>query len=245
MADFDFALRRRTWLSHTTGFDAQRDSYYDAPSYFDLRRPVRVEGTVLTDFDLRRHPRVEPPYIPVTNMNSPLTRPDGTFIEGAKITFTLCDINAHPVKAIDREARDVVMTSVSTYTDKYGEFTINLWPNTRFTDGTYYKVHVDVPYFDDVLIWVNEDWPGFTFAFLLSKTTKGYETETDRDLPLGLSVRKVDDNLLPFDISVEHHNSSTLEFTLAPKLTNSESIPLSVSPRVAEKGDIEFTMEVS
>lgn len=87
----------------------------------------------------------------VTNLGDPLVGPDGTPVEGAKVTFTLVDEAGNPTDSWDTlTAERVAPVKESVYTAstdtpgglQKGEFEVELWPNDRGTKLTYYKCEV-------------------------------------------------------------------------------------------------------
>lgn len=74
----------------------------------------------------------------LTNVGSPLYKPNGTIIANAIVSFTLVDAVGNPVDAFDATTGDRVVGYVTATTNASGEFTVNLWPNDRGDKVTYY-----------------------------------------------------------------------------------------------------------
>ena len=261
MPTFDFALARKLWGNFNADHDIQRVPYYDVPTDHDLLRLVRIDGSISTDFDLKGHVRVAPPYVHISNVNSPLTYPDGSFVQGTKLTFTLCDSNGRQIWAVDEATGDMVVSRVVTYTDDYGEFGVQLWPNTRVKEPTYYKVELDVPLFDYYLIWINEDYSELEFGMLTRFGMNQYGASTSRQLKFSMDVVKpyiYGDSTISFGLQPEFNVANVLACTLSPRITsNSEisvnltpafssdtSIPTYLQPRVISSNDVPFNVEV-
>ena len=81
----------------------------------------------------------------VNNTGTPLYAPNGTLLVNKTITFVLVDEYGRPTSAFDGSGEHVA-TTVRVKTDANGEFTINLWPNSRQADKfTAYLCTIDAP----------------------------------------------------------------------------------------------------
>jgi hypothetical protein len=65
--------------------------------------------------------------------------PDGTVVEGAEILARLNGFD------YDEEFGYITSRRISTTTDANGEFSFELWPNTRGTEGTIYRIVINSP----------------------------------------------------------------------------------------------------
>ena len=102
----------------------------------------------------------------LTNAGAPLYSPDGDLLVGVKINFQLMDTGGRPSDAWDATTNERVggETVVAT-TDAAGEFSVDLWPNTRGNRATKYKCRVQFDGFREfsgivedvsgVLLWVD------------------------------------------------------------------------------------------
>lgn len=75
----------------------------------------------------------------LSNEGAPLCAPDGTVLANVRVTFTLVDSVGEPTDAWDSETEERVVGSRTTTTDNAGEFSVDLWPNSRGTSPTYYR----------------------------------------------------------------------------------------------------------
>jgi hypothetical protein len=96
----------------------------------------------------------------VTNAGAPLHSPEGDLLVGVKIHFQLMDTGGRPSDAWDAVSNERVggETVVAT-TDAAGEFTVDLWPNTRGNRATKYKCRVQFEGFRE-FSGIVEDVPG-------------------------------------------------------------------------------------
>lgn len=80
----------------------------------------------------------------LNNYGDPVVKANGTLITGATISFVLVDGDRKtPTSVFDVTSGELVsMDSVSTVLDSNGEFTINLWPNSRGEKATLYRVTI-------------------------------------------------------------------------------------------------------
>lgn len=86
------------------------------------------------------------------NTGSPLCAPSGALLAGVLVTFELLAADGTHAEAWDGETFEHVMGMVTARTDANGEFTVDLWPNNRGTEITYYKCTLSLP----------PDYPSFT-----------------------------------------------------------------------------------
>ena len=96
----------------------------------------------------------------LTNAGAPLYSPDGDLLVGVKINFQLMDTGGRPSDAWDattneRVGGDVIVAT----TDTAGEFSVDLWPNTRGNRATKYKCCVQFDGFRE-FSGIVEDVPG-------------------------------------------------------------------------------------
>ncbi|ODT38038.1 MAG: hypothetical protein ABS55_01730 [Lautropia sp. SCN 70-15] len=96
----------------------------------------------------------------ITNAGAPLHSPDGDLLVGVKIHFQLMDAGGRASDAWDATTNERVggETVVAT-TDAAGEFTADLWPNTRGNRATKYKCRVQFEGFRE-FSGIVEDVPG-------------------------------------------------------------------------------------
>ena len=96
----------------------------------------------------------------LTNAGAPLYSPDGDLLVGVKINFQLMDTGGRPSDAWDATTNERVggETVVAT-TDTAGEFSVDLWPNTRGNRATKYKCRVQFDGFRE-FSGIVEDVPG-------------------------------------------------------------------------------------
>lgn len=96
----------------------------------------------------------------LTNAGAPLYSPDGDLLVGVKINFQLMDTGGRPSDAWDATTNERVggETIVAT-TDAAGEFSVDLWPNTRGNRATKYKCRVQSEGFRE-FSGIVEDVPG-------------------------------------------------------------------------------------
>jgi hypothetical protein len=82
----------------------------------------------------------------VTNADAPLCAPDGTVLANKRVTFTIISPSSgKPVDVWDAETEQRVVGVVATTTDAAGEFSVDLWPNSRGDKATKYLCEVDHP----------------------------------------------------------------------------------------------------
>ena len=84
----------------------------------------------------------------LTNTGQPLILPSGELIRHTRINFILSDNNGDPIDAWDSIDNSRVNGKISTKTDNNGEFTVDLWPNDRGVNPSYYLCvtdHEDIP----------------------------------------------------------------------------------------------------
>jgi len=96
----------------------------------------------------------------LTNAGAPLYSPDGDLLVGVKIHFQLMDTGGRPSDAWDAITNERVGGDVKVATtDTAGEFSVDLWPNTRGNRVTKYKCRVQFEGFRE-FSGVVEDVPG-------------------------------------------------------------------------------------
>jgi hypothetical protein len=76
------------------------------------------------------------------NIGQPLYTPTGALLVGAKVTFTLCNINGQPIDTFDAATGERIVGTTTVTTDVNGEFTVLLWPNDRGTRTTRYACRI-------------------------------------------------------------------------------------------------------
>ena len=106
----------------------------------------------------------------VTNAGAPLSAPDGALLENTKIIFVLVNKVGAPADAWDAATNERVGGDpIIVTTDAKGEFSVELWPNSRGDRLTRYHCTVQHPGFR-AFYGVVEDVPGpLTWAaFMLS-----------------------------------------------------------------------------
>jgi hypothetical protein len=87
----------------------------------------------------------------LANTGSPLTAPDGTVLAGVKVAFTLVSPTTdRRFDVIDATTFQRVTDKVQVLTDANGEFSVQLWPNSRGAKPSRYLCEVDHPSVDDV-----------------------------------------------------------------------------------------------
>jgi lysophospholipase L1-like esterase len=80
------------------------------------------------------------------NAGAPLTAPDGTVLARVALSFTLVDESGAPQDVWDAVTFEHVLGSVSVTTDANGEFSVNLWPNSRGDRTSRYACVIDSAY---------------------------------------------------------------------------------------------------
>lgn len=85
----------------------------------------------------------------INNTGEPLCAPDGTVLAGVAITFTLINTYGTPTDAWDAYTYERVTGFDEVITDVSGEFSVDLWPNDRGSEVTFYVCHVDSCYVRD------------------------------------------------------------------------------------------------
>lgn len=96
----------------------------------------------------------------LTNAGAPLHSPEGDLLGGVQIHFQLMDIGGRPSDAWDAISNERVGgETVIVTTDAAGEFSVDLWPNTRGNRETKYKCRVQFEGFRE-FSGVIEDVPG-------------------------------------------------------------------------------------
>ena len=96
----------------------------------------------------------------ITNAGAPLHSPDGDLLVGVQIHFRLVDVGGQPSDAWDAVTLERVGgEAVVATTDAAGEFSVDLWPNTRGNRATKYKCRVQFDGFREFSGTV-EDVPG-------------------------------------------------------------------------------------
>lgn len=96
----------------------------------------------------------------LTNAGAPLHSPDGDLLGGVQIHFQLMDIGGRPSDAWDAISNERVGgETVIVTTNAAGEFSVDLWPNTRGNRETKYKCRVQFEGFRE-FSGVIEDVPG-------------------------------------------------------------------------------------
>ena len=96
----------------------------------------------------------------LTNTGAPLHSPEGELLGGVQIHFQLMDMGGRPSDAWDAISNERVGgETVIVTTDAAGEFSVDLWPNTRGNRETKYKCRVQFEGFRE-FSGVIEDVPG-------------------------------------------------------------------------------------
>ncbi len=96
----------------------------------------------------------------LTNAGAPLHSPEGDLLGGVRIHFQLMDMGGRPSDAWDAISNERVGgETVIVTTDAAGEFSVDLWPNTRGNRETKYKCRVQFEGFRE-FSGVIEDVPG-------------------------------------------------------------------------------------
>ena len=96
----------------------------------------------------------------LTNTGAPLHSPEGGLLGGVQIHFQLMDMGGRPSDAWDAISNERVGgETVIVTTDAAGEFSVELWPNTRGNRETKYKCRVQFEGFRE-FSGVIEDVPG-------------------------------------------------------------------------------------
>ena len=96
----------------------------------------------------------------LTNAGAPLHSPEGDLLGGVQIHFQLMDMGGRPSDAWDAISNERVGgETVIVTTDAAGEFSVDLWPNTRGNRETKYKCRVQFEGFRE-FSGVIEDVPG-------------------------------------------------------------------------------------
>lgn len=102
----------------------------------------------------------------LTNAGAPLYSPDGDLLVGVKIHFRLMDMGGRPSDALDATTNQQVGGDVIVATtDTAGEFSVDLWPNTRGNRATKYKCRVQFDGFRE-FSGIVEDVPGFDLQWV-------------------------------------------------------------------------------
>lgn len=84
----------------------------------------------------------------VSNAGAPLHAPDGALLANTRITFELVDSMGARTDAWDALTNERVGgDAITATTDSAGEFSADLWPNSRGNRSTKYKCTVDYPGF--------------------------------------------------------------------------------------------------
>ena len=111
----------------------------------------------------------------ITNAGAPLYSPSGDLLVGTSIVFWLADSSGRQTDAWDATTKERVGGDpITVVTDAQGEFSVDLWPNSRGNRPTRYKCRVQSDGFrefagvvDDVvgdLLWVDFMLSGGTLA---------------------------------------------------------------------------------
>jgi len=78
----------------------------------------------------------------LTNSGSPLYNPGGVVVSSGTIKFTLVDKNNDPVDVWDATTFERIAGPVNASIDSNGEFSVDLWPNSRGNHTTYYLCEI-------------------------------------------------------------------------------------------------------
>jgi hypothetical protein len=78
----------------------------------------------------------------INNLGEPLCAPDGTVLAGVAITFTLINEAGLAIDAWDGTTFERVAGIKTVTTNNLGQFSIDIWPNDRGSEVTYYLCHV-------------------------------------------------------------------------------------------------------
>ena len=111
----------------------------------------------------------------LTNAGAPLYSPSGDLLVGASIVFWLADSSGRQTDAWDATTKERVGGDpITAVTDAQGEFSVDLWPNSRGNRSTRYKCRVQFDGFREFSGTV-EDVPGdlLWVDFMLSGGTMG------------------------------------------------------------------------
>jgi lysophospholipase L1-like esterase len=96
----------------------------------------------------------------ITNAGAPLYSPSGDLLVGTSIVFWLADSSGRQTDAWDATTKERVGGDpITVVTDAQGEFSVDLWPNTRGNRSTKYKCRVQSDGFRE-FSGIVEDVPG-------------------------------------------------------------------------------------
>lgn len=85
----------------------------------------------------------------INNLGEPLCAPDGALLAGVTITFMLINEAGLAIDAWDGTTFERVAGVKTVITDSQGEFSIDIWPNDRGSEVTYYLCHANSKYIRD------------------------------------------------------------------------------------------------
>lgn len=105
----------------------------------------------------------------VTNAGAPLSAPDGALLENTKIIFVLVNKVGAPADAWDAATNERVGGDpIIVTTDAKGEFSVELWPNSRGDRLTRYHCTVQHPGFREFYGVVEESAEPLSWAYFMA-----------------------------------------------------------------------------
>lgn len=113
----------------------------------------------------------------LTNAGAPLRSPDGVALAGVRVTFTLSYFNSARDVWDAESLERVAGGPVSVTTDAQGEFTVNLWPNSRGNRNTKYLCHVHHPGVVDFAGTIDDVGTPLSWAAFMASGTELTPTE--------------------------------------------------------------------
>lgn len=166
---------RATYSRETVKLDTQLEKGLAVTLFSDSSRLLELNGPERVLLKTLRAVRSKPEYREIDNFNEPLTYPDGSLMVNTELTFTLVTKDGQIGSVVDMETGDTVNNMVTVYTDRFGEFSVRLWPNTRSNVQSAYLLTTDSRFLNDKpLLYVAESPNPLKFSTMLKNKFRKY-----------------------------------------------------------------------
>jgi len=186
--NFTVGLTRTLHQTSIVQSDIQRELHSSGMFPVDIERDLYYDGIESVNVDLMKVVRFKPTFVNLNNLGESFTYPDGSSLSGIKMTFTLCDSSMHKVESIDIGTGDIIVGTTTAWTDEFGEFSVNLWPNARNEVETFYLFHIDYIGMDDALIYIPYTTRPLKFNTAWFNKWNTYDLDTYVSLPFSAVV---------------------------------------------------------
>lgn len=185
---FSVGLTRVLHQTNVVTTSVQEDLHCNASVPTDIIRNLYYNGVETVTQNLMRVIRFKPTLVNLNNLGESFTYPDGSALSDTRMTFTLCDGSMHRVESIDTGTGDIIVGTTEVWTDEFGEFSVNLWPNGRNEHDTFYLFHIDYIGMDDALIYIPYTFKPLKFRVAWLNKWNTYDVDSYTSLPFSANV---------------------------------------------------------